>query len=69
MNTVWSIDVPMDIIGLKTDAEETKENCWDLEAISIAVKSSGVAYSVSRHRADSNTSGCDLFDLHVGHII
>lgn len=30
MNTVWSIGVPMDIIGLKTDAEETKENCWDL---------------------------------------
>lgn len=53
MNTVWSIGVPMDIIGLKTDAEETKENCWDLEAISIAVKRSGVAYSVSRHRAES----------------
>lgn len=54
MNTVWSIGHTSRYHMFQdSDAEETKENCWDLEAISVAVKSSGVACSVSRHRAES----------------
>lgn len=52
MDSIWSIGHAMDTVWLNILKEERWENYWDVD-ISVEAKSLGVAYGISRHRAES----------------
>lgn len=43
-----SLDLPAVAVWFKIVQEETKDTCWDLEAVSVEAESPGVDYGVSR---------------------
>lgn len=47
------LDMLMDTVWFEILKQGTKENYWDLEAISVEAKSLGVVYGISSHRTES----------------